>query len=161
MGGQRQRFEIIGLRGFFPHFALSWLADWVPVWRGLVIKDGICSRRVPQSNANFCSLSPQTHPPTPPPRPPAFLSLMLKEIFIVSHISYSLCSPALTTLSCVCERECVQVSVCYPCLCGFHMHEKRCEDATGLYVAVCTVCVCAHCCKVAYHPPTPFISLLF
>ena len=24
--------KIIGLQGFFPHFALSWLVDWVPVW---------------------------------------------------------------------------------------------------------------------------------
>lgn len=99
VGKKEGGLKIIGLQGFFSHCALSWLVDWVPVWRGLVIKDGICSRRVPESNANFCSLSPKTLPPPDTPRPPAFLSLMLKEIFIVSHISYSLCSLALTTFS--------------------------------------------------------------
>lgn len=39
-------------------------------------------------------------------------SLMLKEIFIVSHISYSLCSPALTILGWEVERETLQVCVC-------------------------------------------------
>ena len=32
---------------------------------------------------------------------------------------------------------------------GFHMNGRSCEDAAGLYVAVCTMCVCARCCKVA------------
>lgn len=77
--------KIIGLLGIFPHFALSWLADWVPVWRGLVIKDGICSRRVPQSNANFCSLSTQTPPPTRPP-----LTDVKRNLYCQSHILFTL-----------------------------------------------------------------------
>lgn len=47
-----------------------------------------------------------------PPGLPASTSLMLKEIFIVSHISYSLCSPALTTLSRLCEKVCVHRWMC-------------------------------------------------
>ena len=136
----------------------------MPVWQGLVINDGICSRLVPQSNANFCRLLPRLNPP--PPDPPARLPLtdVKRNLYCQSHILFTLFT--CTDNPELCVRECVLVSVCYPCVCvcvcvcvsvcvcvcvwgGFHMNGRSCEDAAGLYVAVCTMCVCARCCKVA------------
>lgn len=96
-------------------------------------------------------LNLSTSLPPSPPTLPAFLLLMLKEIFIVSHISYSLCSPTLTTLRCVWESEyrwvyaihaCAGLLACkkMPMVCIFPPFSPSLCVSVCVCVGVCSVC---------------------